>query len=194
MDCNTTSVVAGAGQLHLYKDLLANVRHDDKFHSIKALVQPDDPTVRDVARVLVGAKDFIAAVQEFVDSFTTYRTEVGDYWELPSETIDEQAADCDGKAILLCSILRNYLPADQVYCAFGLWLQNGEKSGHMWVVTEGEDGEDRIIEATAGPERKTRGKYVIHGIFNDKYAFATEIGLREFDLKTVELESSLARR
>jgi len=194
MPNDAVSVIAGESQLRFYQDLMAKVRYDGKYHSVKWLVQPDDPTVRDVARVLVQANDFIAAAQEFVDSFTTYRDEVGDYWELPSETIDEQAADCDGKAILLTSLLRNYLPADQVYCAFGLWILGGETTGHMWVVTEGEDGDDRIIEATAGSERKTRGKYVLHGMFNDKYAFSTEIGLREFDLKTVEVEGLLARR
>lgn len=188
------SIIAGSGQIKQYEDLLANVRHDGKNHSIKSLVQPDDPAVRDIARVLVQANDFIAATQEFVDSFTTYQTEVGDYWTVPSEILENRAGDCDDKAILLASILRNYLPADQVYCAFGLWLLDGETTGHMYVVTEGADGEDRIIEATAGPERKTRGKYVLHGMFNDKYAFATEVGLREFDLKTVELENSFARR
>ena len=188
------SIVAGAGQIKQYKDLLANVRNDGKYHSIRALVQPDDQAVRDVARVLVQAKDFIAAAQEFVDSFTTYQVEVGDYWTTPGEILDARAGDCDDKAILLASILRNYLPADQVYCAFGLWVLDGATTGHMYVVTEGEDGEDRILEATAGPGRKTRGKYVLHGMFNDKYAFSTDIGLREFDLKSLELEDSLARR
>jgi len=188
------SIVAGTRQIKQYKDLLANVRNDGKYHSIETLVQPDEPTVRDIARVLVQANNFIEAAQEFVDSFTTYQNEVGDYWTTPGELLDAQAGDCDDKAILLCSILRNYLPPDQVYCAFGLWMLDGETTGHMWVVTEGENGDDRIIEATAGPERNTRGKYVLHGMFNDKYAFSTEIGLREFDLKSVEIESSLARR
>ncbi len=194
MPNDAVSVIAGESQIRFYQDLLANVRYDDRYHSVKSLVQPDDPTVRDVARVLVQANDFIKASQEFVDSFTSYQNEVGDYWTTPGELLEAQAGDCDDKAILLCSILRNYLPADQVYCAFGLWLLDGETSGHMWVVTEGEDGEDRIIEATAGPERKTRGKYVLHGMFNDKHAFSTNIGLREFDLKTVEDEKATVRR
>ena len=64
----------------------------------------------------------------------------------------------------------------------------------MWVITEGEDGDDRILEATAGPSKASKGKYIIHGIFNDKYTFATDIGLREFDLKTVELVEPAFRR
>lgn len=177
--------VARNGHLHLYGDLLANVRHDGKYHSIKSLVQPDDPEVKKIAEVLVQAPDFIAASQEFVNTFTTYRREIGDYWELPSETLDERAADCDGKAILLASILRNYLPPDKVFIAFGLWSQAGKLDGHAWVVTEG-GLEDNIVEATAGPDRQVRGKYVLHAIFNDVYAFSTDIGLREFDLQPVE--------
>lgn len=188
------SIVAGDSKIKRYDDLLGDVRQDGKYHSIRSLVQPDDPEVRDIARVLVQAPDFISVAQEFVNSFTTYRVEVGDYWETPGETLAERGADCDGKAILLCSILRNYIPPDKVYCAFGLWRAGGKTSGHMWVVTEGEDGDDRILEATAGPSKTLKGKYIIHGIFNDKYAFATDIGLKEFDLKPVEMAELTVRR
>jgi len=189
MSVEMVSIVAGASQIKIYQDLFANVRHDRQYHSVKALVQPNEPTVRDIARVLVQADDFIKAAQEFVNSFTTYKTEVGDYWTTPDELLEAQAGDCDDKAILLCSILRNYLPPDQVYCAFGLWSLNGQIGGHMWVVTEGEDGNDRVIEATAGPGKSLKGKYILHGMFNDKYAFSTDIGLREFDLQKEELEA-----
>lgn len=204
------SVIIGNRQLRMYEDLLAKVRGDGQYHSIKELVQPDDPQVSAIAQVLMQTKDFIAAAHEFVDSFTIYRKEVGDYWRTPSETITAATkyrealekfgeayppeCDCDDKAILLCSILRNYIPADLVYCAFGMWLLNGEESGHMWVVTEGGDGDDVTIEATTRPWRKTGGRYSLYGIFNDKYAFSTDIGLREFDLKTVELIGALSRR
>jgi len=144
--------------------------------------------------VLVQANDFIKAAQGFVDSFTTYKKEVGDYWSTPDELLEAQAGDCDDKAILLCSILRNYIPAEKVYCAFGLWVLDGETTGHMWVVTEGEDGNDRVIESTAGPERKIRGKYILHGMFNDKYAFSTDIGLKEFGLKVVEAAGLISGR
>lgn len=188
------SIVAGDSKLQQYNDLLADVRHDQKYHSIRALVQPDNPEVRDIARVLVKAADFITAAQEFVNSFTTYRAEVGDYWATPAETLAAQAGDCDDKGILLCSILRNYIPPDRVYCAFGLWRIGKVTTGHLWVITEGNGGEDRIIEATAGPEKPSRGKYILHGIFNDKYCFSTEIGLKEFDLKPEKTAEVVVRR
>jgi len=187
------SIVAGDSKLQQYDDLLADVRYDQKYHSIRSLVQPDDPEVRDIARVLVQAPDFITAAQEFVNSFTTYRSEVGDYWAEPKETLAETAGDCDDKSILLCSILRNYIPPDKVYCAFGLWKMGDKTTGHMWDITEGEDGDDRILEATAGPEKSSRGKYILHGMFNDQYCFATDIGLREFDLKPVEMAEVMAK-
>lgn len=188
------SIIAGDSKLQQYDDLLADVRHDHNYHSIRSLVQPDDPEVRDIARVLVQAPDFITGTQEFVNSFTTYRPQVGDYWATPGETLAQEAGDCDDKAILLCSLLRNYYAPDQVFCAFGLWRVGGKTSGHMWVVTEGEGGEDRIIEATARPSKPLRGKYIIHGIFNDKYAFSTKTGIREFDLKPIELAEAALRR
>ena len=150
------SIVAGEGRIHLYRDLLANVRYDGKFHSVKSLVRPDDPTVREIARVLVQSRDFIGASQAFVDSFTTYEEEVGDYWTIPSEILDARAGDCDDKAILLLSILRNYIPADQVYCAFGIWHLDGTPTGHMYIVTEGVNGNDRIIEATLSSSNALR--------------------------------------
>ena len=182
------SVIAGDNKIKRYNDLLADVRHDQKYHSIRSLVQVDDPEVRDVARVLVQAADFISAAQEFVNSFTTYGSEVGDFWRTPSETLEKRTGvDCDDSSILLTSILRNYIPPDQVFCAFGLWTLGGKTEGHMFVVTEGEGDEDRILESTAPPAKSTRGKYVLYGMFNDYYTFATDIGLREFDLKPVEL-------
>ena len=188
------SVVAGLDTFRRYGNLLAEVRHDYQYHPISALVQPDDPEVREVARVLVKAPDFIDAAQEFVKSFTSYKREKGDYWATPAEVLAARAGDCDCKAILLCSILRNYIPAEKVYCAFGMWKVRGETTGHMWVVEEGDGSEDRIIEATAGPDFTNKGRYTIHGIFNDQYAFATDIGLREFDLKPAELEAATIRR
>ncbi len=189
------SIVAGDSKIKRYDDLLADVRHDQKHHSIRSLVQVDDQEVRDIARVLVQASDFVNATQEFVNSFTTYGSEVGDFWRTPSETLEKRAGvDCDDSAILLCSILRNYIPPDQVYCAFGLWAMGGKTDGHMWVVTEGEGGEDRILESTAPPGKSLKGKYVIYGMFNDKYCFSTDIGLREFDLKQVELAEPSLRR
>jgi hypothetical protein len=173
-------------ELKRYKDLRADVRYDRQYYSIRELVQPNDPLVQEIARVLVQAPDFVRAAQEFVNTFTTYRHEEGDYWATPGEVLVERAGDCDDKAILLASILRNYLPPNQVFCAVGLWGQNGKAEGHMWVVTGDEIREDRVVESTASPDKPPKGKYTLEAIFNDTYCFATDVGLREFDLRPTE--------
>lgn len=172
-------------ELRRYQDIMANVRHDNEYHSITSLVQPDDPEVKKIAQVLMQADDFVKAAQEFVNSFTTYRKEVGDYWTTPVEILAEQAGDCDDKAILLTSILRNGLPADKVFCAFGHWSKNGAKEGHMWVALEGTEEADKIIEATAGPNAPLRGHYTTEALFNDRYAFSYPSGIKNFNLLPV---------
>ena len=178
---------AQVNSLKQYYDLKADVRHGE-YHSIRQLVQPDQPEVRELARVLVQADDFVAASQDFIDSFTTYQRQIGDYWAMPSETLEARAGDCDDKAILLCSILRNYMPAEDVFCAVG--TQDGE--GHMWVVMANSNGEDRIVEATAPSSKPVKDNYRLYAIFNDQYAFSYPEGIREFCLKPVEEKELVA--
>ena len=203
--------------LERYEDLLANVRHDGQYHPIRSLVQPQDAEVMAVAAILSDTPDFIAACQDFVDSFTTYAREVGDFWAIPAETMTPHCplcdtmlllptndisdiyrcacgwqgkplrrGDCDDKAILLTSLLRNEVPADQVFCAVGDHILGGRREGHMWVVIEYGD-EDYILEATAPSKALIRGDYQLMAIFNDAYAFAYPKGLRQFDLRPVSM-------
>ncbi len=224
------SIIVGGQTLTRYSDLLANVRNDGRHHSIRALVQPDDPKVVEIAQILMQSDDLTKTAQEFVNSFTTYSMEVGDYWATPAETLsprcpicmngviavgnnrysEEDATyycdicgwtgkvtrvgDCDDMSILLCSILRNGIPSNLVYCAFGLWEYRGKTDGHMWVIVEREDGDDLVLESTASPDIRTAGRYIIHGIFNDQYCFAADKGLSEFDLRPAELAPVIGGR
>jgi len=174
-----------------YEDILGDVRHNGKFHSVTSLVQPINPEVQELADVLIQDRDFVEAAQDFVNSFTPYVEEENDFWRTPSETLDLEGGDCDDKAILLCSILRNYLEPDEVYCAFGTWETDGEEDGHMWVVTSGRNHEDRIVESTASSSKPLKGKYKLMGMFNDKYAFATEAAFETFALRPMPMERKL---
>lgn len=180
-----------AGRLELYPEILGNVRNDDKYYPIKSVVQPDSPEVREIAQVLVQAKDFIGAMHEFVNSFTKYQPEIGEFWAMPEEMLAAREGDCDDSSILLCSLLRNYLEPEKVFVAIGQWTVDGKPGGHAWVVTQGEDGKDIILESTAPPSKPLKGKYTLSAMFNDKYAFATEIGIKDFELR-VEEESRYA--
>lgn len=175
-------------ELKRYQDLLASVRHDNNFHSVTALVQPEWPEVKEIAEVLKKTPDFVQACHEFVHSFTTYKREIGDYWTTPEEMLERRAGDCDDKAILLVSLLRNNLSAEHVYCAFGYWGRGGKWEGHMWAVMDGVGGPDRIIESTASPGAPHKGKYLLEAMFNDKYAFSYPAGIRDFNLLPVAVE------
>lgn len=177
------------GDLRRYGELRANVRYDGRYHPVRALVQPGHALVREVAAVLSQSPDPARAAHEFVSRFTSYKPEVGDFWAQPGEMLEARQGDCDDSAILLCSLLRNYLPPEKVFCAVGMWRVGGSAEGHMWVVIEGDDGEDRVLESTAQPHSPLRGEYDVMALFNDCYAFATPQALTEFDLKPLPLEA-----
>lgn len=176
-------------QLSRYQDLLASVRHDREFHSITSLVQPAWPEVKEIAEVLMKTVDFPAACHEFVHSFTSYQAEIGDYWTTPEEMLERRAGDCDDKSILLASLLRNKFSPEQVFCAFGFWKRGTRRIGHMWVVMEGVEGVDQIMESTAPPGARRKGKYFLEAMFNDKYAFSYPAGIKDFNLLPVAVEN-----
>jgi len=178
-----------AGKLKLYDEVLANVRNDGQYYRIRSLVQVDDPEVKEIARVLVQSDDFLHASQEFVHTFTNYKREIGDFWGTPAESLDSRELDCDCMAILLASLLRNYIPAEKVFVAFGVWSIDGTQDGHAWVVVQADDGTDLVLESTAHHQSSLRGKYTLQAMFNDKYAFATDIGVKDFDLQVEEDKS-----
>lgn len=169
-----------------YDDLLANVRYDNRYHSIRDLVQPFDPTVLEIANILRPLPDRITAVHDLIHAYYPYIEEAGDYWSTPAEMFSIQAGDCDCTSILMCSILRNFIPADQVFCAVGMWSKNGHTGGHMWVDVH-ETGKSRqVLESTAASDRLPYGLYQVSALFNDEYTFATPRGLKEFGLIPTE--------
>jgi len=181
-----------AGKLKLYDELLANVRNDGNYHRIRSLVQVDDPEVREIARVLVQSDNFLQACHEFVHTFTNYEREIGDFWGTPAESLESRYLDCDCMAILLTSLLRNYIPPEKVFIAFGVWSIGNTQDGHAWVIVQAEDGTDMVLESTADYRQPLQGKYTLQAMFNDKYTFATDIGVREFELKTEKKEVAVA--
>ena len=94
--------------------------------------------------------------------------------------------NCDCKSILLCSILRNYIPAEKVFCAVGTHIWQGEENGHMWVVSQNPDGTDRLVESTISSREKPYGTYRLAALFNDQYCLAEPAQLKEYGLIPVE--------
>jgi len=69
-----------------------------------------------------------------------------DLWQTPALVINTRIGNCANKSFLLCSLLRNLLPADEVYCTLGN-LHNGKPGGHAWVELNLPEGE-YIMEST----------------------------------------------
>lgn len=175
------------GDLKLYHDLGADVRYTNSHVPIRQLVTPDDPEIRELANILYEDPDFVGACQQFVNSFTQYAHEEGDFWSTASETLHRRSGDCDCLSLLLCSLLRVYIPANQVFCAVGMWKVKGHAEGHMYVIVN-EDGEDRIVESTSAPQDALVGNYDLYMIFNDQYTLCTDRGMKVFDLKALKEE------
>lgn len=100
-----------------------------------------------------------------------------DWWGLPAETISTGSEDCDGRAFLLVSLLRNFLPEDKVFAVLGNLAKDGA-SGHAWVTVS--RGNWHILETTLSslPDNpwKLDGVENIYRpalYFNDKEVFAS---------------------
>lgn len=175
------------GHFSSYYDLAGDVRYKRSHVPIRQLVTPNDPQISELANILHQIPEyFVDNCWEFVHLFTSYAREEGDYWRTPAESLrDAKNLDCDDTAILLCSLLRNYVPPEKVFCAVVEWTLNRRKDGHMCVFIQDDTGADRILESTASPESPLRGVYEVYALFNDKYALATKAGLQLFDLRPV---------
>lgn len=149
-------------------DIKGDVRGDGQYHSLKDFVQPYDPLVMEIASVLTMSEDPVETAQDFVHRVIKYRKQNIEFWDYPAETLRRGEGDCDETAILLCSILRNYLSPEDVYVAVG----NINGDGHAWVVANWE-----IIESTASSgERVNEARYKPEVFFNDRYCYAEPNG------------------
>lgn len=79
---------------------------------------------------------------DYVCRSVSYKSDDGEWWEFPSETLATHQADCDGSAILLCSLLRNFYPPDRVYVVVGTY----RGLGHAWCFP----GDTKIICLESG--------------------------------------------
>jgi transglutaminase-like putative cysteine protease len=80
-----------------------------------------------------------------------FRSTVYDHWGFPAETLALGMGDCDDSAVLLTSLLRNFLPEDRVFATAGLF---GRWGGHVWVSAYGSGAfvlEATLSEALPGP-------------------------------------------
>lgn len=97
-----------------------------------------------------------------------------DLWNMPSLTAKVKIGNCANKAFLLTSLLRNFLPPEEVYCVLGN-LYNGKPGGHAWVEVK-KNGQFYVLESTQ-PESpivpaSDMDRYEEVHYFNDQDIFA----------------------
>lgn len=99
---------------------------------------------------------------DYVCKSVSYRSDDGEWWKFPSETLAKRAGDCDDSAILLCSLLRHFYPPDRVYVTAGTY----RGLGHAWVELDG-----KILETTYSYAHSVPDPQNYHALvkFNDTY-------------------------
>ncbi len=99
---------------------------------------------------------------DWVCQNVSYRSDDGEFWFYPGETLSRKAGDCDDSSLLLLSMLRRFYAPDRVYAVAGTYRD----LGHMWVELDGE-----ILEATYTYAHSVPDPQNYHALvkFNDAY-------------------------
>ena len=135
---------------------MVSVRRLGEWHEVKEFVQPDNPDVIAIYRQ-IGADAW--ALYDWVCKNIAYRHDIGEFWQMPSETIASRQGDCEDSSILLTSLLRTFSNAYTILGSYG-------GSGHAWVSTRG----GQVLETTydrAAPVADP-GSYRAYCFFNDR--------------------------
>ncbi len=108
----------------VYEDgqYLVSVRYPGQWHDIREFVQPHKLGV--VAFYSDVGPDVWSCL-DLVCRNISYRRDIGEMWQFPSETIWSGAGDCEDSSILTCSLLRNFTNAYVALGSFGGY-------GHAW--------------------------------------------------------------
>lgn len=135
---------------------LVAVRYPGQWTNIRDFVQPTDPDV--VALYHRYGPDYWP-LYDLVCREISYRSDRGEFWQLPVETIARTQGDCEDTSILLTSLIRAGSP--DVYTALGSY----QDFGHAWCQYRGE-----ILESTFTWARPVSDPehYELYCLFNDQ--------------------------
>ena len=148
------------------------VRHLGQWHEIREFIQPFDPGS-------IGAPADVWGCLDWVCRNISYRRDIGEFWQLPSETLANTEGDCEDSTFLLISMLRWFTNAYAVLGSDYGW-------GHAWGTTEGgEILETTYTQAMIIPDPENYRPYVL---FNEQEVIEMWPGaLREvFELRRNE--------
>ncbi|MBA7475772.1 hypothetical protein ES707_11145 [subsurface metagenome] len=130
---------------------LVAVRYPGEWHEIREFIQPDNP---DVIACYSQIGPNVWSCLDFVCRNISFRKDIGEFWQLSSETLTKKEGDCEDSAILLTSLLKNFTNAYVV-------LGNLQGWGHAWAASEeGEILETTYTRATIVPDPENYCPYV----------------------------------
>jgi len=143
----------------LFEDISHQVRDDELIEACRRWVAEQVKYVR-----FVKGKLFINGKVSIQD----------DLWNMPSLTAKVKIGNCCNKSFLLTSLLRNFLPPEEVFCVLGN-LYNGKPGGHAWVEVR-KNGQDYVLESTQPDtpivQASELDRYEEVHYFNDQSIFA----------------------
>ena len=130
------------------------------------LITKDEPSIKQIAKrlnVYSNPEKLFAAVEERVNEIIEYKPDylnwmAADYWPTAKEALDKGYEDCDGRAILACSILRNL--GYEAYVAVGV--------DHLWVEVKYGDKTYGILNPRGRPILLFNDQRVIKASFKDE--------------------------
>lgn len=147
-----------AGSYCRNSDYFVSVRHLGQWHNIRDFIMP---SASEVQRIYSRVGADIWDLFDFVCRNISYRRDIGEFWQLPAETIATKQGDCEDTSILLTSLLRNFSNA---YTVLGSY----KKLAHAWVASQ--DGtilESTYTQARVVPDRENYRPYFL---FNEESA------------------------
>ncbi len=133
---------------------LVAVRYPGQWHNLQDFIQPDNP---DVVAIYSQIGPDAWQLLDFVCRHVSYKREVGEHWQFPSETLARGQGDCEDTSLLLCSLLRNFTDAQVV-------LGNFQGYGHAWCELDGQILETTYTSARPVPDPQD---YCPYCIFNE---------------------------
>ncbi len=145
---------------------------------LSEFITPQNLMVRETAsfiqdktgdELIRAAYDIIAPVR-YQDDDRVWNC--ADWWQLPHETLNRQAGDCEDTSFLLTSLLiATGLSRDKVRCAIGVVTLNGIQYGHAWVEVKRTDDQWWWLETTWDEWRDwalVPGTFTRQLVFTDK--------------------------
>ncbi len=113
---------------------LVSVRYPGQWNSLLDFVQPNNP---DVLAIFSQYGPDPWALYDFVCRHVAYKSDVGEHWQFPSETLARELGDCEDSTFLFVSLAQNSDPDVQAILGDyrGLGHAWGAKNGFIYETT-----------------------------------------------------------